>query len=133
MSNGRPPAEIALIPAMARTRGIASNTFRYKCPRGRIHTAFVNINALWRARPRHRSVPDARTCAKREIEIERSLRAGGEHRPDLSGRGRVSRRSPRSYAKIFQHRGSLCRVDPHVRFREAVPWSLLVLRTRDLA
>src|SRR3989442_1696757 len=44
-SNARPPAEIALIPAMARTRGIASNTFRYKCPRGRIHTAVTYINA----------------------------------------------------------------------------------------
>src|SRR5439155_22326320 len=130
-SNARPPAEIALIPAMARTRGIASNTFRYKCPRGRIHTAVVYINALWRPRPRHRSVPGARTCAKREIGIERSLRAGGEHRPDLSGRGRVTRRSPRSCANIFQHRGSLCRVDSHVRFGAAVPWRRRVLGTRD--
>src|SRR6059036_775171 len=130
-SNARPPAEIALIPAMARTRGIASNTFRYKCPLGRIPTAFVNINALWRPRPRHRSVPGARTCAKREIGIERSLRAGGEHRPDLSGRGRVTRRSPRSYANVFHRRGRLCGVDTDVRQRTAVPWRRRVLGTRN--
>src|SRR5207249_11665355 len=47
-SNARPAPEMALIPAMARTRGIVANTFRYKCPLGRMHTTFVNTDALSR-------------------------------------------------------------------------------------
>src|SRR2546426_10528492 len=126
-SNARPPAEMTLIPAMARTRGIVANTFRYKCPLGRIHTTFVNTDALSRPSPRHRSVLGSRTCAKREIGIEPSPPPGGEHRPDLSGRGRVGRRAPRSYAHIFQQRGSLGGIDAHVRFGAAVPWRRRVL------
>src|SRR6059036_1391377 len=73
----------------------------------------------------------SRTCAKREIGIERSLRAGGEHRPDLSGRCRVRRRAPRSYANVFHRRGRLCGVDTDVRQRTAVPWRRRVLGTRN--
>src|SRR5437867_9459702 len=42
-TSARPPAEIALIPAMARTRGIAANTPRYKCPPGLVDTPFADI------------------------------------------------------------------------------------------
>src|SRR5256885_17149399 len=49
-SNARPPAEMALIPAMARTRGLVANTFRYKCPLGRIYSTFVKADALSRPR-----------------------------------------------------------------------------------
>src|SRR5947209_6601244 len=70
-----------------------------------------------------------RTCAKREIGIGLSLRAGGEHRPDLFGRGRVRRRAPRSYANIVHRRGSLCGVDAHVRLGAAVPGSVLFKST----
>src|SRR2546426_860208 len=73
----------------------------------------------------------SRTCAKREIGIERSVLAGGEHRPDLSGRCRVRRRAPRSYANVFHRRGRLCGVDTDVRQRTAVPWRRRVLGTRN--
>src|SRR5256885_15049688 len=72
-----------------------------------------------------------RPCAKREIGIEPSPPPGGGHRPDLSGRGRVGRRAPRSYANLFQQRGSLGGVDAHVRFGAAAPRRRRVLGTDD--
>src|SRR3989442_1637566 len=129
-TSARPPAEIALIPAMARTRRIASNTFRHKCPPGRIDTPFVDINALWRPRPSTPFGTLRRSCAKREIGIELSLQAGGEHRPDLSGGGRVRRRALRSYANVVHRRGSLDGLDGHVRLGAAVPGRRRVLGTR---
>src|SRR2546425_942800 len=145
-SNARPPAEIALIPAMARTRGIASNTFRYKCPRGRIHTAFVNINALWRPRPRHRSVPGAHVHHR--VEDVLRLPGHGDLSPSIERRRRDVGRGPTGVARARPRlavrsanpgrggRHRVRRVPPDVRSRERPvqidrSWSHVVRSVHD--